>query len=219
MAKVTGPLLSMRASGQLGKAMVLGAWRGVQYARVHVTPANPQTDSQVLRRGVFSNIQDFFKRCGDLSRAPWDAAAVGRPLLGRNLITRFNTTTLKDQADMTDWIGSPGANAGLAGLLLTLDVATPLHMTATLTTPAEPTDWTLQAAVFSVQPQRAPEVLAATPPTEAEDTGVTADGSGEHDFTLAAGTYVCSAWLRWLKPDGSIAYGASLTAVGIVVAA
>jgi hypothetical protein len=216
MAKVTGALLSMRAAGQIGKALVMGSWRGVSYARVHVTPANPQTTSQTLRRSVFSNIQDFFKRAGTLSRAPWDAAAVGRPLLGRNLITRANTKALKDQADMTDWIGSPGANGGLAGLVLTLDVATPGHMTATLTTPPEPTDWTLESAIFSVQEQRAPDALATSAPEEAEDATATADGSGENDFTLAAGTYVCSAWLKWTKPDGTTAYGASLTEVGIV---
>lgn len=216
MAKVTGPLLSMRASGAIGKAIVMGSWRGVSYARVHVTPANPQTTSQTLRRGVFANIQDFYKRAGELSRAPWEAAAVGRPLLGRNLLTRANTVLLKDQADITLWRGSPSANGGLAGLVLTLDVATAGHCTATLTTPAAPTDWTLASAIFSVQEQRAPEDLAVAAPVEAEDATALESASGENDFTLDPATYVVSAWLKWTKPDGTTAYGASLTEVGIV---
>ena len=46
MAKVTGPLFSMTASGSLGKAIVYSIWKGVQYVREHVTPTNKKTDHQ-----------------------------------------------------------------------------------------------------------------------------------------------------------------------------
>lgn len=46
MAKVTGPLFSMSASGSIGKAIVFSAWKGVQYVREHVIPTNKMTEDQ-----------------------------------------------------------------------------------------------------------------------------------------------------------------------------
>ena len=46
MAKVTGPLFSMSASGTLGKALVFAGWKGVNYVREHVIPLNPQSANQ-----------------------------------------------------------------------------------------------------------------------------------------------------------------------------
>lgn len=46
MAKVTGPLYSMSASGKLADAMVYFGWKGVNVVRGWVKPANPQSDKQ-----------------------------------------------------------------------------------------------------------------------------------------------------------------------------
>lgn len=46
MAKVTGPLQSFSASGQIAKSIVFGAWKGVNYVRKYVIPANPQSSGQ-----------------------------------------------------------------------------------------------------------------------------------------------------------------------------
>lgn len=46
MAKVTGPLHSDGATGQLGKTIVFGVWKGVAYVRKYVVPANPQSANQ-----------------------------------------------------------------------------------------------------------------------------------------------------------------------------
>ncbi len=47
MAKVTGPLFSMSASGSVGKAITYGIWKGRPWVRVHFTPENPKTAAQV----------------------------------------------------------------------------------------------------------------------------------------------------------------------------
>lgn len=52
MAKVTGPLYSMSASGKLADAMVFFGWKGVNVVRGWVKPANPQSDNQGDRRIV-----------------------------------------------------------------------------------------------------------------------------------------------------------------------
>lgn len=46
MAKVTGPLMSMDASGKFGDALVFGKWKGRNTVRQLVTPANPNSQGQ-----------------------------------------------------------------------------------------------------------------------------------------------------------------------------
>lgn len=46
MAKTTGPLFSMDASGKFGGALVFGKWKGRNTVRQLVTPANPNTQGQ-----------------------------------------------------------------------------------------------------------------------------------------------------------------------------
>lgn len=53
MAKVTAPLFSMGASGQLGKSLVYMTWKGIDDVRIYVKPANPNTAGQQTQRGYF----------------------------------------------------------------------------------------------------------------------------------------------------------------------
>jgi len=46
MAKVTGPLFSMSASGKLGNALVFGNWKGKNTVREWLKPANPKSSTQ-----------------------------------------------------------------------------------------------------------------------------------------------------------------------------
>lgn len=50
MAKVTGPLMSLDASGTVGKTTVFSKWKGRNYVRLRVTPMNPQTEDQATSR-------------------------------------------------------------------------------------------------------------------------------------------------------------------------
>ena len=52
MAKVTGPLMSMDASGQFGGAMVFGKWKGRNVVRQYTKPSNPQTSLQTETRNA-----------------------------------------------------------------------------------------------------------------------------------------------------------------------
>lgn len=53
MAKVTGPLMSLDASGGFGGALVFGKWKGRNTVRQLVTPSNPQSaDQQEARNSV-----------------------------------------------------------------------------------------------------------------------------------------------------------------------
>ena len=56
MARVTGPLMSMEASGTIGKTLTFANWVGRQYVRRWTRPANPQTLNQMVQRNAFSVI-------------------------------------------------------------------------------------------------------------------------------------------------------------------
>jgi len=53
MAKVRTPLLSIDASGQLGKSLVFLRWKGIRDVRKYVIPANPRTNLQQAQRSRF----------------------------------------------------------------------------------------------------------------------------------------------------------------------
>jgi hypothetical protein len=56
MAKLTAPLLSFDASGQLAKTLVFFPWKGLKVARQYVVPTNPDTPAQQDQRGYLTDI-------------------------------------------------------------------------------------------------------------------------------------------------------------------
>ena len=54
MAKLKAPLLSLGASGAIGKSLVFFGWKGLDVVREYVVPANPQTTLQTTQRGYLT---------------------------------------------------------------------------------------------------------------------------------------------------------------------
>lgn len=52
MAKVTGPLMSMSATGKLANAIVYFPWKGLHVVREWLKPANPQSGAQGDQRVI-----------------------------------------------------------------------------------------------------------------------------------------------------------------------
>ncbi len=52
MAKVTGPLMSLDASGTVGHTAVFSKWKGRNYVRLRVTPKNVKSNDQAKTRTV-----------------------------------------------------------------------------------------------------------------------------------------------------------------------
>jgi len=53
MARTTGPLLSMDASGSVGNALTFAKWKGRNYVRRYAVPSNPQsTGQESIRSGM-----------------------------------------------------------------------------------------------------------------------------------------------------------------------
>lgn len=208
MAKTTAPLMAFGASGQIANALVFGNWKGQGYARRYVTPANPQSADQTATRSVFTWASNVWKQAGPLLRAPWDRYAVGQILTGRNHFIGRQIVNLRGDADLTDFQGSPGAKGGLAPSTFSAAAGVG-QITGTFTTPTAPTGWTLQAAVMAVIADQDPSSGTIYESGEGEDT------AAPMDTVVVTGLdtvlHQCEGWLRWLKPDGSVAYGPSLS--------
>lgn len=207
MAKPSGPLLSLGASGSLAKTLVFSKWKGRPYIRQHVVPGNPQSTAQTLTRDIFANLNQIWKNAGSLLISPWDRFAVGQVLTGRNAFIGQNVKAMRSEVDLAKMIFSPGAKGGLGPVSV---VSTPGVGTLSLaiTEPAIPTGWAITRAAAAMIVDGTPEGITDFATIEGEDlttpfvillTGV------------AVTTYSVGAWLEWTKPDGSVAYGPSIT--------
>lgn len=208
MAKVVAPLLSFGGTGQIGKSIVFADWRGVQYARRYVIPANPQTTDQQFNRNSFATLREMWKRLSTDGRAPWDAYAQGQKFLGLNAFIGENRLSIGTETDMQLLIGSPGAKGGIPlSDFAAAAGSSSGEIDMTFTLPSLPTGWTaVECVVLSIRDQ-APNVAMLEPPT------VTTSPYGTPAFTvsgLTAGeSYVNAGWFTMTKPDGVTAYSAS----------
>ena len=102
MAKVTGPFLSLDARGTVGGVLTAAAWKGINYMRLRVIPANPKTDGQVdIRQLIKEASQAWSSETSPIDsayKAAYDAAALGQPYTGFNLY-------IKDCVGK-NWVGS-----------------------------------------------------------------------------------------------------------------
>lgn len=214
MPKLTAPLLSMSASGQLGKTMVFSKWKGVSYARQHVIPANPRTTKQTNNRAVWSMLNTAWLYAPTAVQAAFNAFATGKALTGRNKFFQDNQTLLGGDPvalDITGFVASPGANGGLPPTNL---IVTPSdgQLSIAATAPGVPDGWAIVKAVaialvnqdptdpFSGQWFTAESLVA---PYTVTITGLT-----------NATEYAVAYWLVWTRADGKTAYSISLTSTG-----
>ena len=87
MARVTGALFSLTASGSIGDVITFSNWKGLQYVRSKVTPANPQTDAQVSQRNTLAAGVSAWKDDASVpatSQASWNFYASGTGMSGFN---------------------------------------------------------------------------------------------------------------------------------------
>lgn len=73
-------------SGQAGEAGVFAKWKGIQYRRKYVKPANPRTVMQVKVRTSFANAVDLWHEFLSLQRLAYGYMATGLSMSGFNLL-------------------------------------------------------------------------------------------------------------------------------------
>lgn len=207
MAVLTGPLMSLAARGTIGKTITYAPWKGIQYARTRVTPANPKTSSQTQTREVFAFLQDYYKFLPTIAREPWIAAVTGIPMTAQNMILSKNVSALRTQTDLDLMVMSPGARGGVppTGITVTPGSGT---LTVGVTAPTGPDGWTLTAAQGVVLRDQDPHDAILGTPQAVEDL----TSAYSLAFTGLTGSviYQVAAWLKWLTPSGDAAYSVAV---------
>jgi len=207
MAKVTAPLLSFGASGQIAKTQVYAKWKGRPYVRRHTTPSNPQSAEQSLTRNAFTFLNSVYKVAPALMTDPWEAYVQGIPMTARNAFQKFNLPVLRPETSLDLFVGSPGAKGGLPP---TAAVATPGsgQLSIAITAPSVvPTGWTVYSAIAIAIREQDPQSGILYTVTAGEDLtsayAVVLTG-------LSANEYQYRAWLKWNRPDGSFAFSPAI---------
>ena len=75
MARITGPLMSMDASGAVGGAIVFSKWKGRNYVRRFVVPHNPRSPLQVAQRAVLKFLAEEWALISIPNQATWASLA------------------------------------------------------------------------------------------------------------------------------------------------
>ncbi|GAI58995.1 unnamed protein product, partial [marine sediment metagenome] len=113
MAKLKAPLLSLGASGAIGKAIVYFPWKGLNVAREYVIPSNPQTKAQGFQRGYLKTMVADIHVVQGLDVNPLDEEDImAYALLGStyptprtwfNQIVKEGIDQLKDDLEYVIW--------------------------------------------------------------------------------------------------------------------
>lgn len=123
MARVSAPLLSLDASGTLAKAITFSKWKGRNYVRTRVIPANPRSGLQVgMRAGIAGYPGMWNLQMSAATRALWNAAVGSEAISGFNLFTRVSQKSLRNNyapilsttdQDQSDAPAAPGDAAAV----------------------------------------------------------------------------------------------------------
>lgn len=207
MAKTTAPLLSFDAAGQIGKSQVYAKWKGRSYVRRYLVPANPQSTEQTKTRSVFSWLQSVYKVAPSLVTDVWKLYARGKALTDRNAFSKFNVSILRTASDLETFTMSPGALGGLPPISQANTPGSGTISCAVTVPSVLPTGWTITSAITAVLRDQDPHSGLFYNISAAEDltSPYTNAFSG-----LAAGDWEVFSWLKWARPDGSIAYSPSI---------
>jgi len=85
MAKITGPLLSLTASGKIAERLVFSLRKSGQQVRFQKGQKDVITVSRQSQRGVYLSAVLAWKSLSDLSKIEWISAAKNLELTGYNL--------------------------------------------------------------------------------------------------------------------------------------
>lgn len=75
MARLTAPLMSLDASGSVAGALTFAKWKGRNYVRQLVQPANPRSATQVSVRAMMAFLSQAWGQMTDPQKASWATLA------------------------------------------------------------------------------------------------------------------------------------------------
>jgi hypothetical protein len=193
MPKITAPLLSFGASGQIAQTQVYSTWKGQPYVRRYVIPANPRSTAQTSTRDVFTWLNAVWRIAPTDFIAPWQAAVQSRRMIDRNLWIKENLPILRPATDLTGMVFSPGAKGGPASPVTVTPGNDQLTFAGSAPSPL-PAGWTIVKMVGAAILQQDPhtdqdyEILVVSDDTSAYS--VVMSGLGSVSDYVAAGWWV-----------------------------
>lgn len=140
MAIVKGPMMSLDASGSLAGAIVFSKWKGRNYVRQLVTPANPRSGAQTGFRASMKFLAQIWASIAAGSQSTWDDRASDMIVSNFNAFTSYNqlrwrnflTPTQEDPAAEVSTPATAPTGAAVAGVRMA---------TVTLTDSGTAPDW------------------------------------------------------------------------------
>lgn len=194
MVKVSGPMMSFDASGKIAKTAVFAKWKGRNYVRKLVTPANPKSALQVSVRAMLKFLSQQWAGIGSTPQGTWDDLAAATQISPFNAYVSRNQSRWREfQAPSQSY---PAAETGTPPVA-TLDSATggPSYIDVAMTITTLNDVW---------------GVILFRSPTGTFDTSrataiavLLVDSTGAMTYTdsgLAAGTYYYDA--RYFTSEG-----------------
>jgi hypothetical protein len=90
MVRVYAPALSIDASGTLADSMVFSKWKGRNYVRSHVSPAQPRSGSQVGVRAMFKFLAQIWQSLTTEEAETWADLAKSLSVSKFNAFMKYN---------------------------------------------------------------------------------------------------------------------------------
>jgi len=212
MAKVTLPVLGVDASGTIGDSVTFGRWRGVNYARTRVVPANPRTTAQTSQRALMTWVVRAWQFSPAVVQAAFYAAAKGLKMTAFNLFTKKNMVVLRPEVDNSLVVVSPGQSGAPA--IVAIDATGGTGELQVAATVGDVVAGTSVESVHFIVMQRQNIREAFIPPIRA-----LSDNTAPYSVTftgLTAGDYVAAAFVEAIDAKGNRLFGAQLNDVATV---
>ena len=138
MARVTGPLMSIDASGTFGKALTFAKWKGRNYVRERVIPNNPKSAKQTGIRAMMSFLAQIWYGLSAPSKATWDDLATTKAISAFNAMVSENLQRWQQvKAPTSDF---PAAEASVPLTITTLTTTGGVGSVAVSITPSGATN-------------------------------------------------------------------------------
>lgn len=90
MVKLYAPMFSLDASGTVGNAITFSKWKGRNYARKRVIPANPKSVLQVSVRAMMRFLSQAWTDVDSTPQGSWDAPAAAENVSAFNAYIKHN---------------------------------------------------------------------------------------------------------------------------------
>ena len=88
MAKVTGPLYSIEASGTYADSFIFSKWEGLNIVKQYIRYRGTSTEKQNVIRDYFSEAITMYKKLNAVDKKAWNIRAVGTPMNGYNFFIK-----------------------------------------------------------------------------------------------------------------------------------